>query len=198
MTQTPFQFHTGIEPTEHGDQFISECPFCNKPDKFYFNQENLWDCKNANCLDPSTRKPRSGNLVSFLRQLYDEYDTITKASQIVADWRGLPAARVSQLGLKYNPLNDSILIPTFKNGRLNNLYKAEKRQDKIQVLCTPSMEHTIMNWPEDTNETIWVCEGHWDRIAGEAIVGNTNNINEAYTGLILNESSKFGRLFNVE
>lgn len=176
MTQTPFQFHTGIEPTEHGDQFISECPFCNKPDKFYFNQEFLWDCKNANCLDPSTRKPRSGNLVSFLRQLYDEYDTITKASQIVADWRGLPVARVSQLGLKYNPLNDSILIPTFKNGRLNNLYKAEKRQDKIQVLCTPSMEHTIMNWPEDTNETIWVCEGHWDRIAGEAIVGNTNNI----------------------
>jgi len=173
---TPFEFHTSISYEEHGDQFIGACPFCEKPDKFYFNQENLWDCKNANCLDPSTRKPRSGNLVSFLRQLYDEYDTITKAAQIVADWRGLPVARVSQLGLKYNPLNDSILIPTFKNGRLNNIYKAEKRGDKIQVLCTPSMEHTIMNWPEDTNETIWVCEGHWDRIAGEAIVGNTNNI----------------------
>lgn len=173
---TPFEFHTGISYEEHGDQFIGQCPFCEKPDKFYFNTEFLWDCKNASCLDPSTRKPRSGNLVSFLRQLYDEYDTITKASQIVADWRGLPVARVSQLGLKYNPLNDSILIPTFRNGRLNNLYKAEKRGDKIQVLCTPSMEHTIMNWPEDTNETIWVCEGHWDRIAGEAIVGNTNNI----------------------
>lgn len=173
---TPFEFHTGISYEEHGDQFIGQCPFCEKPDKLYFNTEFLWGCKNASCLDPATRKPRSGNLVSFLRQLYDEYDTITKASQIVADWRGLPVARVSQLGLKYNPLNDSILIPTFRNGRLNNLYKAEKRGDKIQVLCTPSMEHTIMNWPEDTNETIWVCEGHWDRIAGEAIVGNTNNI----------------------
>lgn len=176
MTQTPFEFHTGIEYEEHGDQYVGICPFCNKQDKFYFNKDYLWDCKNTLCVESSTRKRRSGNLVSFLRQLYEEHDTTQKAAQIVADWRGLPMARISQLGIKYNPLNDSILIPTFKNGRLNNLYKAEKRNDKIQVLCTPSMEHTIMNWPEDPHETVWVCEGHWDRIAAETIVGNTNEI----------------------
>lgn len=172
----PFTFHTGIEYEEHGNQSIGTCPFCEKAEKFYFNQEFLWDCKNTLCVDPTTRKPRSGNLISFLRQLYDEYDTITKAAQIVSEWRGLPQGRISQLGLKYNPLNDSIIIPTFKNGKLNNLYKAERRNDKVQILCTPSMEHTIMNWPEDAHDTVWVCEGHWDRIAGEAIVGNTNNI----------------------
>lgn len=172
----PFQFHTGIEFEEHGDQHIGICPFCEKQEKFYFNKDYLWDCKNTLCIDPESRKPRSGNLVSFLRQLYNEHETITKAAQIVAEWRHLPGARISQLGIKYNPLNDSIMIPTYKNGKLNNLYKAEKRNDKISILCTPSMEHTIMNWPEDAHDTVWVCEGHWDRIAGEAIVGNTNNI----------------------
>ena len=172
----PFEFWTGLEAEEHGDQYISTCPFCEKSEKFYFNKDFLWDCKNLSCVDPINRKPRSGNLVSFLRQLYEEHDTITKASQIVSDWRQLPTARISQLGLKYNPLNDSIMIPTFKNGKLNNLYKAEKRNDKVLVLCTPSMEHTIMNWPEDPHQTIWICEGHWDRIAAEAIVGNANNI----------------------
>lgn len=62
----PFTFHTGLQYEEHGDQSIGECPFCGKPDKFYFNKDFLWDCKNANCLDPVNRKPRSGNLVSFL------------------------------------------------------------------------------------------------------------------------------------
>jgi hypothetical protein len=31
-----------------------------------------------------------------------------------------------------------------------------------------------MNYPEDPQETIWVCEGHWDRIAAEAIVAGKN------------------------
>jgi hypothetical protein len=171
---TPFEFHTGLSYEEHGDQFIGQCPFCEKPDKLYFNKEYLWDCKNGNCIEPTTRKQRSGNVISFLRQLYEEHDTITKAAQIVGSWRGLPQGRVAQLGIKYNPWNDSIIIPTFRNGKLNNLYKAEKRNDKIQILCTPSLEHTLMNYPEDCHETVWVCEGHWDRVAAEAIIGGNS------------------------
>lgn len=183
---TPFEFHTGIEYEQHGEQWIGRCPFCEKDDKFYFNKEHLWDCKNTQCVEPSTRKQRSGNLITFLRQLYDEHDTITKAAQVVGEWRGLPHGRISQLGLKYNPWNDTVIIPTFKNGKVNNIYKAdtfrkfnETKQEwetKINILCTPSVEHTIMNHPEDANDTVWVCEGHWDRIAGETIAGNTNNI----------------------
>jgi len=169
---TPFEFHSGIEYEEHGDQYMGRCPFCEKAEKFYFNKEFLWDCKNTLCVDPINRKPRSGNLVTFLRQLYEEHDTITKAAQIVAEWRGLPQGRISQLGLKYNPWNDTIIIPTTKNGKINNLYKVEKRNNEILILCTPSMEHTLMNWPEEPHDTVWVCEGHWDRIAAEAIAGN--------------------------
>jgi hypothetical protein len=176
MTISALEFHTGIEPTEHGDQYIATCPFCDKPDKFYFNNDFLWDCKNTLCIDPTTRKTRSGNLVTFLRQVYEEHDTVTKAAQMIATARGLPPGRVSQLGLKYNPWNDSIMIPTTKNGKINNLYKAVQTQGKWNILCTPSMEHTLMNWPEDPHETIWICEGHWDRIAGEAITSNNGQI----------------------
>lgn len=168
----PFTFHSDIEYEEHGDQYIGTCPFCEKQEKFYFNKDYLWDCKNANCLDPTTKKPRSGNVLTFLRQLFEEHDTITKAAQIVQEWRGLPQNKVMQLQLKYNPWNDSILIPTFKNGRINNIYKAVKKDGKIVILCTPGMEHTLMNHPEESHDTVWVCEGHWDRIAAEVIIGN--------------------------
>ena len=172
MNISAFSFHTGIEYEEHGDQSIGTCPFCEKQDKFYFNKDNLWDCKNAKCLDPTTNKPRSGNVITFLRQLYDEHDSLSKAAQIVHEWRGLPQARSVQLGIKYNFWNDSILIPTFKNGKLNNIYKAVKHDDSIRILCTPSIEHTLFNYPEDIHDTVWVCEGHWDRIAAETIIGS--------------------------
>lgn len=178
---SPFSFHTGIEYEQHGEQFIGRCPFCEKDDKFYFNKDYLWDCKNTKCIDTVLKKPRSGNAVTFIRQVFEEHDTMSKAAQVVHEWRGLPQARIMQLQLKYNPWNDSIIIPTFKNGRLSNLYKAVKTKvmkdgewkDSIQILCTPSIEHTLMNQTDDAHDTVWICEGHWDRIAAEAIIGNS-------------------------
>lgn len=169
----PFTFHTGIEFSQGNSQFMGQCPFCQKEEKFHFNENYLWDCKNANCVNPSTGKQRSGNLSSFLQQLYEEHETVSKAAQLVGKWRQLPQGRVSQLGLKYNPWNDSILIPTYRNGKINNLYKVVTTPDgKQRILCTPEVEHTLFNYPEDANDIVWVVEGHWDRIAAEAIVGN--------------------------
>lgn len=171
---TPFEFHTGIEYAQASDdQHKGKCPFCEKEEKFWFNDKNLWDCKNAKCIDPATGKQRSGNITSFLKQLYDEFDTTTKAAQIVSEARALPQGRVSQLGLKHNPWNDSIIIPTYRNGKINNLYKATERDGKWMILCTPTMEHTIMNYPEEPNQKVWVVEGHWDRIAAAAILNHS-------------------------
>lgn len=167
---SPFEFHTGIDFEEKGGQFVGQCPFCEKNEKFYYNENNLWDCKNAECVDPKTRKRRSGNTSTFLRQIYDEFDTVTKGSKFIADRRKIPYSRVTALGIKYNPLNDSILIPTFRNGKINNIYKVVDKGGKLQILCTPGVEHTLFNSPETTEDTIWVCEGHFDRIAAEAIV----------------------------
>ena len=180
----PFEFHTGQTYEEHGDQYIGTCPFCERENKFYFNKEWLWDCKSGTCVCPTDGKRRSGNVVTFLRQLYEEHETLTKAANKVAEWRGLPLGRIQQLGVKYNPWNDSIIIPTFRNGKINNLYKVVNKKvneggqwrERLTILCTPSVEHTLMSYPEETEDTVWVCEGHWDRIAAESIVGNTNGI----------------------
>lgn len=181
---SPFEFHTGYTYEEHGDQYIGTCPFCEKENKFYYNKEWLWDCKNGNCVDPVDRKRRSGNAVSFLRQLYIEHETLTKAAHKVHDWRKLPLGRVQQAGVKYNPWNDSIIIPTFRNGKVSNLYKVVAKnvqidgewKEKLMILCTPGVEHTLMDYPDHTEDTVWVCEGHWDKIAAMSIVGETNSI----------------------
>lgn len=167
----PFSFHTGNEYEQHGEQHIGTCPFCEKTQKFYFNDDFLWDCKNANCIDKEGKR-RSGNVISFLRQMYEEHDTLTKGSSMVATMRSLPGAKVITNGIKLNLWNDTIIIPTYRNGKINNIYKCVNVDGKVMILCTPGVEHTIMNWPEETFDTVWVAEGHWDKIAGEAIVGS--------------------------
>jgi hypothetical protein len=169
MVMNPFEMHTGIKFEEHGDQHQGDCPFCEKEGHFFFNKQNLWDCKVCG---------KSGNLLEFLRQIYAMFKNETKTSHFIAEERGLPVQPIQKFGIKQNVLNGSYLIPTFKHGKLNNLYKALKLQDKEtgkpywSILCTTSMDQTLMNQDESVRETIWITEGHWDRLAAEAIIGN--------------------------
>jgi len=119
-----FEFHTGFKPEQHGNQFVTNCPFCEKEKHFFYNQENgLWDCKV--CM-------KSGNPITFLRELYGLFDNVTRTSHFIANLRELPISCVQDAGVKYNELNGTYLIPTFKNGKLNNLYKVAlvRKQDK--------------------------------------------------------------------
>jgi hypothetical protein len=177
-----FEFHTGIKAQQHGDQYIMDCPFCEKQSHFFYNGETfLWDCKV--CM-------KSGNPVQFLRNLYEMYDNVTRTAQFISNLRDLPLSCVQEAGLKYNDLNGSYLIPTFKNSKLNNLYKVAlvRKQDKTTqewadkwiIMASPGMEHTLMNWEENTNDTILISEGHWDRLAARAIIGGQNM---SYTGV---------------
>ncbi len=140
-----------------------DCPFCDKPDHFFFNGEHLWDCKV--CM-------KSGNLYSFLKFIYNQFDNLVKTSHFISDLRDLPVDPIQRNGIKFNPLNGSYLIPTFKLGKLNNLYKVALIKDKWTILATPTIEHTLFNWNETNEDTIWICEGHWDKIAGDAIVAS--------------------------
>ncbi len=170
-----FEFHTGIKPHQHGNQFIMDCPFCEKEGHFFYNAETfLWDCKVCH---------KSGNPVMFLRQIYEQFDTMTQTSQFISGLRDLPVSAVQDCKLKYNPLNSTYMIPTFKHGKLNNLYKVAqvRKQNKTTgewydawiIMASPSpMEHTLMNWDETTEDTLLIAEGHWDRIAARAIIGS--------------------------
>jgi len=169
----PFEFHTGIEYEEQGDQFVGQCPFCEKEDKFYFNKDNMWDCKNSHCVTHDNKR-RSGNLIIFLRQLHEAFDTKTKASELVSDVRDITLNYVMKFNLVWNPLNDSILFPTYSHDKINNIYKISIQQQggktKLIPFATPTMEHTLINAPESCTEDLWIAEGHWDRIALEQIL----------------------------
>jgi hypothetical protein len=173
MKTNPFTFHTGIEYNEQGSQHVGTCPFCEKQDKFYFNDETQWDCKNALCVTQDGKR-RSGNLYHFLRQLHESFDTVTKASDIICELRDIPFPHIARFKPKFNPLNGTIILPTYKNGLINNLYKIdlESPKGKPMILATPTMDHTLFNAPDECTDDLWIAEGHWDRMALEAIISS--------------------------
>lgn len=162
MSKSPFEFHTGqtarlISPK----QMVMDCPFCDKVEHFYFNpEENVWDCKV--CL-------AKGNAYTFITMLHD---IICKnETDDLQSKKGLPRRHVENNKVRYNPLNGTYVIPTFNNkGSMNNLYKYVVGNNTIYA--TPSLEASLFNWDETTEDTIWLCEGHWDKIAAEAIIGS--------------------------
>lgn len=170
-----FEFHTGYKPEQHNNNNVIDCPFCEKQNHFYYNRETfLWECKVCH---------KSGNALTFIREFYEQFENLTKTAQFISDLRGLPISAVAEARIKYNPLNASYLIPTFKHDKINNLYKLtlmRKQKDGVWserwvVLASPSpLEHTLMNWDETTPDTLWIAEGQFDRIAAKAIVGSND------------------------
>jgi ribosomal protein L37AE/L43A/5S rRNA maturation endonuclease (ribonuclease M5) len=164
---TPIEFHTGFQPTEkmkHEEGKESEplhvydCPFCEKTQHLYFFPSNtVWDCKACG---------KSGNVHVFNQLIYN--DVCTKSvDELVHSWK-LPR-RVFE-GVKYNPLNGTYVIPTYRNNKQNNLYKYIPEINKI--FGTPGLPATLYNWTDDAFDEIWICEGQKDKLAGDAIRGS--------------------------
>jgi hypothetical protein len=160
-----FEFHSNSAAVPAGNNLLTDCALCGKEKHFFFHPETeMWDCKVCG---------ERGNPIEFLRKFYASLDTATRAATELAAIRQLPFSAMSAAGVKFNPLNGSYLIPTFKNGSLSNLYKAVRNSEgKFVVMCSPRIEHSLMNWEEDPKDTIWIFEGHWDRIAANAILSN--------------------------
>lgn len=106
---------------------------------------------------------------------------------MLAEMRGIPLTYFRLNDVRFNPIRSSASylcwsIPTFnKDGALNNLYKVvptptPEKPHKLCILGTPSISSTIFNYPARTHETIWLLEGHWDKLAAEAIVGPAREI----------------------
>lgn len=168
---SPFEMHTGFPCRESGhDNKITTCPFCEKEDHLYFNKTNfLWDCKVCG---------KSGNALDFVRMLYDEFNNKTEAANELSIQRGVPASYFQKVGVKFNTINKSYLIPTRKNGKLSQLYKAfqvydsDKGKMVWRILATAGLDQQLFDYPETTADKLLVAEGHWDRIAADAIIGS--------------------------
>jgi len=173
--RSAFEVLTKFKAEKHGDQFVMDCPFCEKHNKFHYNEKFLWDCKTCS---------KSGNLITFLREIYDLFDTMTQATAMIADLRGLPTDPVRKAAIKINRFTGEYLIPTFKNDKLNNLYRGctDRETGKLFIMATPDVGHTLMHWNDDSKDTLWICEGHWDYIAALAIIGNEDITPESVPG----------------
>lgn len=172
----PFQFHTGFEFKENNTQHIGTCVFCKKDEHFFFDTKDYqWDCKFCK---------RKGNLYTFLNMFHTELCT-TGPVTALAEMRGIPLTYFRLNDIRFNPIRSSPnylvwSIPTYnKDGALNNLYKVvpnTEKPGKLLILGTPTVASTIFNWPAKTAQTIWLCEGLWDKLAAEAVVGPAREI----------------------
>lgn len=169
----PFTFLTGFEYRPSGNQFVGQCPFCEKDEKFWFNKDFLWDCKNANC-DPGSGKARTGNAITFVRQLLEMFDTGTKGAERLGELFGIPSYKLQALGVKFNPFTQEVLIPTMKEGKISGLYKVVSIDGKARVLCCTGLDHALFHYPEFCHDTIVITEGHKDRCTAEYIFEGKN------------------------
>ena len=163
---TPIQFHTNQLPTirskarENGkaeEMHVYDCPFCGKDQHLYYFPENTaWTCHVCG---------KKGNVYIFIQLLYSEVCN-HKIDDLIKAW-DMPKRVFEKI--KYNPLNETYIIPTFRNGRLNNLYKYVEYTNKI--ICTPGLGLTLFDWEDESHEEVWLCEGQKDTLAANAIIG---------------------------
>lgn len=171
-----FEFHTGFPiDGQSNDENIMKCPFCEKERHFFYNRDTfLWSCKVCT---------KSGNAIEFVRQLHAMFTNSTQATKNIAMMREIPVSAVTEFNIKYNSLNDSYLFPTYRHGKINNMYKycqmteKDKRTGewkKFWKMLACYFEHTLYNWEDPIKDTVWVAEGQTDRLALRAILGNND------------------------
>lgn len=95
--------------------------------------------------------------------------------------RGITYETFTRNGVKFNPKNSSFIIPTYNDkGNLNYLYKViQLPNGKRQILNTPSVDPTLFIDYKHLHKTIWLCEGLWDKMAAEDIIGPARSITAA-------------------
>lgn len=160
--------HFAEVPDSKSPQWRGVCPFCQKAGHFFFGAEYGWGCKACQL---------EGNIYTFLKHIYNDVCTHDLVG-VLAMERSIDFGTFTRNGVKYNPKNASFVIPTFNSqGNLNYLYKViqvfdEKRQKNVRrILNTPGIEPTLFSWPHTAHDTIWLCEGLWDKMAAEDIIG---------------------------
>lgn len=157
-----YTFLTGMGVELDGEQFKATCPFpdCPNPDEhFMFNEDFLWDCKVCG---------KSGNNYTFIREFYKLLDTENNLSELSA-LKDLPIRSLQNLGVRYNHFDRTYILPSYKSGKIICLYKYVPSNNTIYV--APGFDQALFNWPEYIADEVWICEGHWDRIAADCILG---------------------------
>lgn len=167
-------FHFGLELRVNGNQLVGTCPWCHKDDHYFIGKNNgIGTCQRA----ATERCTGSSNHYRFLSYLSQEAVEQTTDSQYqkLSDNRGIKVDTLKHHNLGINPINDQWLIPSYNEKEsVINLYQClevNKNTDPptigYDIRSTPfPCSHALYGINDLTNktETIYLCEGHWDRL----------------------------------
>ena len=162
-------------------EYNAECPFCGKANlHFQMNRSNgKWGCFSCD---------RKGNLLTFLRQYYQECQLYTTKKDYakLSEQRGLPSSVFEAAGIVKSKVSSEYLIPIHNTSdKITTLWKYDGK--KIQYLANPGDDslrrgfYSIGEIQEGGN--IYICEGVWDALTMYFLTHGDENYTGAYVGL---------------
>lgn len=153
----------GDDAVAKGTQHVTDCPFCNKEGKFYFDRETtLWDCKSCG---------ENGNGLQFMHK----YHAMALAETSDSNRKSLLTARpgitlqaVKQAGIAWDNMNDRWLVPypSTTGSGLNSLGGVDLNRGS-RIFKAPGVELQLYDPFSNlqSRSTVYICEGEWDALA---------------------------------
>lgn len=170
----PFEFHGLDLVPSSGDEYVSDCLFCDKESHLFVNSNTgQWGCKKCG---------KSGNVYTFLEAVVDKYrDSTTdkdyNALSVMRD--GLPVAAIRAAGMVKDDQGRWLLPVRNAKGTVTDIRwtlpreYTRKGSDRVRYDCsfksTPEMHLTlwgmeVLAQPARSSEPVFTCEGEWDGI----------------------------------
>lgn len=151
-----------------GNQVIGTCVFCSSHDKMYLNPlKKTWDCKKCG---------RQGGFKTFLHEAVTVFKSNFKGQEAMAfsNSRSLPVSIMKSHDLGYNPANESFVLPIY-NVEHSDIWDLRIYKDK-KFMSLSGCQVGLFGWDKinPSADTVWLCEGEWDKMALEVILEENN------------------------
>jgi len=177
-----FYYVFGLTTTIQGSQLVAACPFCGKEDHFYINRNTgQFECKAGACM-------RKGNNWSFLQQLHEQLTQEPQDYSWLCENRFLKESTFQHVGVVQSPTGEWLIPVRNQKGSVVNLYRAflltdKDGKDRLNVISSPApcTQHLYgQETIKPSHKTVYVVEGHWDRMALIEIMAHLAPIEDGY------------------
>lgn len=145
---------------KQGAEYIADCPFCDKKNHFYVNEETgLFSCKQCG---------EEGNTFTFLKKYSNMVyaATTTEEYQALAKLRGLPVKALRDWRLGWN--GEYWLLPVLSEKKTCRDIRRWNPKTKL-MKTVAGCKSQLYGWYKASRlpagATIYICEGEWDAIA---------------------------------
>lgn len=154
-----FEQHGFIQSGESGNQVLGICPFCGG-DRFFINPENkMWDCKHCSS---------DGGYKTFLKKINKlcQENLIGQVLGKLSKNRGISKNTLKSLGVGYNTRTDRYTFPILSvdKSEIWNIYMYDLHARNKLFIGSSGALQGLLGWENlnQKDDTIWLCEGHWD------------------------------------